>query len=497
MKKTVFLTLIAVVAISSCAKDVVVDTNRGEYAIDFKVVETKGASINYSYDLSSFYVTAIDATDANYFTNVGFARIGDYFYSDPEYYWPADGTSLRFYAYSPNVEQQGATVTVNAAEQTIKGFAPSADIHEHVDLVVAANSGNKSDNAESMSMSFYHTLTRVHLGAWESNSEYTYSVKAVKLANVISSGDLNMVDRQWTLGQSKIDYVYELAEPVVLTSGTTNLTYTRIEGESLYDTDLYDDAMFVPQQLTPWDPQNDPANANEGAYLAVKIKINNVASGDQIFPETIGEYGWVAIPVPTTTGQTYWDLMAGDLNHVSLNFTNGAGYLEPSPEIVPAQSVLGKDVTFTLKVNPAEVPTQEATVRKSLEGEWTAKKVECKYVYPDDYDFDSYGSYTDYSYETEEDIVRYFNNNGFYHFTVDNNYNILLTTPSGVSAKSAFTVSEDGRYIYLESVKENDGTYAFVPEVYEISDTHCVILNPDRGYSYGVVRNQYIYYDKN
>ena len=160
------------------------------------------------------------------------------------------------------------------------------------------------------------------------------------------------------------------------------------------------------------------------------------------------------------------------------------------------RAFLGQDVTFTLKVNPTELPTQEATTRKALEGEWLAKSVWNHYEHPEDFDDNIYSRYTDYGYDTPEEMQRYFNNNGFFHFTVDNNYNLYLTTPGGVSAKTAFTVSDDGKYIYLECLLQNDGTYESVPEVYEISDTHCVILVRDAGYSSGVVRYQYIYYDK-
>ena len=494
MKKTLILAGIALLAISSCAKDVVVDTNKG-HAIDFRVVETKGAAISYSSDLQEFFVTAVDAADANYFTNVGFARLGEYFYSNPEYYWPADGSDLRFYAYAPSLENQTATVTLTAAEQKIKGFTPSADIQKHVDLVTCAAVGN-STNVDGLTMDFNHRLTRVHLSAWESNAEYNYSVAAVKLANVVSSGDFDLATNEWTLGAEKIDYVLELPEPIELSSSTENLTYTRVEGESLYDYELYNDAMFVPQQLTPWDPTNDPTNANKGAYIAVKVKINSVGSGDQIFPAAAGEYGWVAIPVPTTSGKEYWDLLQGDLYSLNLNFTNGAGYVEPGPYTPTPEPVLGQDVKFTLKVNPTELPTEEASTRKALEGEWLAKSVWNHYEYPADYDFDRYSTYTDYGYDTPEEMKRYFNNNGFYHFTVDNNYNLYLTTPGGVSAKTAFTVSDDGKYIYLECYKRPDGTYELVSEVYEISENNCTILVKDAGYSSGVVRYQYIYYDK-
>ena len=70
MKKGLILLGFAIVALSSCTKDTTKVVNNG-HAIDFRAATTKGASLDYTYDLNSFFATAIDANDANYFTNAG------------------------------------------------------------------------------------------------------------------------------------------------------------------------------------------------------------------------------------------------------------------------------------------------------------------------------------------------------------------------------------------------------------------------------------------
>lgn len=497
MKKTLYLFGIVLLAISSCTQDVVSEINKGR-AIDFKVVGTKGPAISWTSDLDHFYVTAIDANEDTYFENVGFARLGDYFSSNPEeYYWPSDGSELKFYAYSPKIDG----ITINNSTQIIENFTPKANISNHKDVVVATATGSIENETSGVSMNFNHILSRIHLAAIESNPEYDFSVKAVKIANVISSGDFDITDNSWEMGTEKTDYELSFNNNVELNNSYIHLTSKRTTTDGLgNDNDDSDDAIIIPQNLTPWDPINDPNNKEGGAYIAIQIQIKSTVSGDQIFPDATAEYGWIAIPMPTSSNNAYLQMEAGNIYKFYLDFTNGAGYVEPDPDNLSssAVTVLGNDIFFTLKVNPVELPTAESATRKALEGEWLAQKVECKYKYPEDYDY-SNGTYTDYTREGEKEMIEYLNNNGFYNFSVDNDYNLYMKTPSGISTKTSFTVDEDGKKIYLECYRKADGTFEFIPEVYSISEDgkKCIILAYDKSYAHGVVREQYIYYDKN
>ena len=95
MKKSIFLMGVAVMALASCAKDSVKEVNNG-HAIDFRVATQTRATETTTANLSTFYVTAIDAKGSNYFTNAAFTKIEEYFSSSPAYYWPGDGSNLEF-----------------------------------------------------------------------------------------------------------------------------------------------------------------------------------------------------------------------------------------------------------------------------------------------------------------------------------------------------------------------------------------------------------------
>lgn len=470
MKKGLILLGFAIVALSSCTKDTTKVVNNG-HAIDFRAATTKGASLDYTYDLNSFFATAIDATDANYFTNAGYARVGEYFTSNPAYYWPADGSTLTFYAFSPSAESLGATVSISASEQKLYGVTPEKDINDQVDMVVAKAQGSKADEATGVMMNFSHRFSQIRLEAKNTNSDYEYKVAGVRINNLIKSGDFDFSDNSWDLGTDLEDYTLEYAQGNEITVGYSSTLLTRTENaNNSYDTN---NAIVLPQTLTAWNPENDPENNEDGAYLAVKINIC-AATGDQIFPATEGEYEWVAAPVACT-------LEEGNKYVFRLDFSYGAGYTDPDDG--PTSKVLDEDIKFTLSVNALESPSEGASIRKALEGNWLAKKIEITYEYPEG--FEESNKNTPYSYDTENEVKSYFNDNGFYKFTVDNDYNLYTTTPDGTSGTTKFTVDDDG-YIYLEAYDNHDGTYDVLPRVKEIKEDtqECIIeLREDNYYN--------------
>ena len=490
MKKFLILTGIAVLAFMSCAKDEIKQVNKG-HAIDFKVVETKGDVVEWASDVDHFYVTAFaveeDGSGSIYFENVGFARTGNYFGSNPEYYWPTDGNGLLFLAYTPGADKTGATVNMSLDTKTyeIADFSPAADINDHVDLMTCLAGGTKEDCEESgVSLTFNHKLARIKVRTYESNTEYDYSVAGVRIVNLSGKGTLNIVDQTnncWTLEEEKATYTLEYDNnPIEVRSYKETMMYNS------HDDRNYNDAMVLPQTLTAWDPVNDPSNTRGGAYIGLKLQITSVESGDQIYPATAGEYGWVAIPVPD--GLT---LKEGLTYNFDLNLTTGAGYTDPSDG--PAEDILGQDIMFTVQVNASETPSTEATLRKELEGNWRAKKVVVTWRYHEGYDGVTYNEYTR---ETEDEVKKWFGNNGFYQFSVDNNYNITTTTASGVSSTCSFTVDEEN-YIYIENYFIN-GEYQIIPRVHSIDEENniCIIETISENYYTDVDRIEHLYYDR-
>lgn len=490
MKKFLFWSGVAILAITSCAKDQTTEVNNG-HAIGFRAGAGTKATELYTYQLSSFYCTAVDASNANYFTNVGFARSGEYFASSPAYYWPADGSTLKFWAYYPSNEATGTEVSINASEQLLKGFKPKQLFEDQVDFIAAKAEGSKADEA-GVEMNFYHELAQLSFHAQNQNSEYVYKVYGLRIANALTNGTYNFEDRQWTFDLSNVEkdsYSTLLDEPVTLVSYNKELTVKSVQTQNGYD-NVYNTAMIIPQTLTAWDPAADPTCQAKGAYISLAIQVTSV-NGDRIFPATeVGEYDWVAAPVST-------ELKAGYEHRYYIDFTKGAGLVDPEIGGSGSGSALGENIKFVVSVNPWSEPSASATLTRQLEGNWLAKKVIRTYDYPEEW--------AEYGYEdevteftSEADIKDWFGGNGFYQFSVDNNYNILMTTPDGAQTQSKMEVDEEGN-IYLEAFEYGNG-YLLVPRVVLIDDeNHLAIteITETRTNSYGeYIYKQTFYYDK-
>ena len=498
MKKFLIWSGIAILAITSCAKDQTTVVNQG-HAIGFRVgTETKATEL-YTYQLASFYCTAVDAKGANYFTNVGFARSGEYFASSPAYYWPADGSDLKFWAYYPSNTATGTEVSINATEQLLKGFKPQERFEEQVDFITAIAEGNKEDAATRLELNFSHKLAQVSFHAMNQNSEYVYKVYGLRIANALTNATYNFVTDAWEFDADNVEkdsYSTLFDDAVTLQSYYNELTCNRVETATGYD-NVYNTAMILPQQLTAWDPAADPTNTAKGAYISLAIQVTS-KNGDRIFPaETVGDYDWVAAPIEN-------ELIASYEHRYYVDFTKGAGLVDPEIGASGTGSALGENVKFTLKVNPWSEPTASATINRQLEGSWLAKKVIRQWIYPEDWDESTEGGKRLEQVITDEaELKDWFGGNGFYQFSVDNNYTIHMTTPDGVKTESKMEVDEEGN-IYLtafERPEEYGGGYYLVPQVVDIDDENNIAItkidqtehaNGGRDYTY----RQVFYYDK-
>ena len=163
-------------------------------------------------------------------------------------------------------------------------------------------------------------LAQVSISATNSNSNYIYNVKGVRLCELCGKASL-VTNIKWELSEEKATYedVYEI--PVTLQSNAQSI----IHPDS-------GNAFVIPQVLTPWNPEEDPRNINKGAYISVKLQITNNA-GEQVFPSTPGEYEWIAIPFNQVLNE-------GGNHNIVLDFTNGAGYTAPT-STNPGIKVLG------------------------------------------------------------------------------------------------------------------------------------------------------------
>lgn len=343
MKKQLFLTAVAALAMVSCSEENVLDTNRGN-AIDFRAAMGTRAQETTTASMNQIYVTALTVRNENLFSDLLFSKQPDNFFtSTPVYHWPGDGSNLTFYAYSPSKEDLGGTLTINTTTQKLTDFSPKASITDQKDFVTIKATGNKTNNeATGVSLQFEHRLVQIEVKAKNANEGYVYKVKGVRIGKPVSKGTFDFETNAWSLNTTeKTNYEAECDNEQTLAASPVSIMKT-----------AGDNAMLIPQQLTAWAAATDKTNATAGAYLAVKVKITT-AAGARVYPvATNADYDWVAVPINTN-----WE--PGKKYIYTLDFSNGAGKVDPEKEedpsvpedhYKPGDDILGGPIKFTVQV---------------------------------------------------------------------------------------------------------------------------------------------------
>lgn len=357
MEKKVLLWLAAAVALTSCSNEEVMEQNLGK-GISFRTAVSRATETTID-NLHSFYVTSfIDGDNTPYFNDVLYTGSGGYT-STIQYYWPGSST-LKFYAYAPSIDElQGDNVTSTrldnyAGNVKLLQFSPDADIAKQVDFISANATGSKDKNESTgVELEFKHNLSQVAILARNSSdmNNFTYEVKGVKIARIKSLADFDFAANEWDLYDNSLtDYTINLSESVELND----------QPQDIMNSDVNGTAMLIPQELGVWNPVTDKTNEQEGAYIAVKIRVSS--NGTQIFPSESGKYAWVAVPI-TYEGDLERTWMAGCKYTFLLDFSYGAGLIEPTsgderggtstdPELAEnpgecGENVLGGPIEFT------------------------------------------------------------------------------------------------------------------------------------------------------
>ena len=353
MKKALLLMGVALLAFASCSQDEIKEVNRGN-AIDFRMPSLTKATETTTYNLSEFYASAYVPGNfvTSYYSDVKYTKMVDHFVSTPEYLWPGDGSSLNFYAYSPSAEKVGTPeMTADGVYQLT--YSPSQNISEQVDLITATATGSSADAATGVVLEFAHRLAQISVSAYNGDQNHVVKVKGVKIANVKDEGTLNFSDGTWSYKSVPTYTTYSTTYDQERNISTWTSLMNSVDGISYAD-----NAMVIPQTLTAWDPANPNGG---GSYIGVLINITT-SEGAQVYPETPGEYAWVAKPI---SGE--W--VAGKRYNYNLDFTDGAGYEEGG-------DIVNDDIAFTLSVREwNEVDSQEE-IYAGMVGTWKAYKFE-------------------------------------------------------------------------------------------------------------------------
>lgn len=338
-----FLFFLAAAAMTACSQDETTDVVGNGHLIDFRTAMGTRAAETTTGTLQKITVTAIDAENENYFTDVEFSKKGSYFTSETPYYWPVDGSTLNFYAYSPAAADLGATVTITNASKKLTNYVPATDVSEQQDFITATASGSKSNEATGVALTFKHQLSQIEIKAKNTEDTYVYKVQGVRIAQPVSKATFDFGTGVWELGSDKATYevTYKGSEK---TLGSSAVSIMKTDG---------DNAMLIPQQLVAWDSGTDKSNAKKGAYLSVLINITKADSEDPVYPAEAGQYGWAAVAIDTN-----WE--AGKKYVYTLDFSNGAGKVDPEDPDHPGEDILGSPIKFSVEVDtwkPADDPS--------------------------------------------------------------------------------------------------------------------------------------------
>ena len=388
MKRVLSLMCIAALAFTSCSRDEIRETQSPE-SISFRTPAlTKAQEVSSidKLDDIGFYVTAylVKETESTpeyslYFNNEHYFWSLESFVSETPYYWPSDGSELKFYAFSPASTEFGveAPTTADNGSLMFEDFTPAESIFEQDDLLVAVKATSEDqakddfENQENqtterhagIALEFSHALSQIRINAINNHERYVVKVKGVKLGNIPTGATYTFGETgSWSFPASPelADYTATYNDPVTLGSNSSALLPNE-EG-----------AMIIPQQLTAWDPATPD---DGGAYIGVLVNITTKAddsseAASQAYPATKGEYDWVAIPISTNleTGMKYT---------YTLDFSDGAGYDETTG------TRIGNDIKFNVRVSDWSV---EYVVKRNdswMVGKWKAYKFE-EDSYPDD-----------------------------------------------------------------------------------------------------------------
>lgn len=427
---------------ASCTRDLVKETNNGR-AIDFRVATRTKATETTTANLSTFYVTALDAKGENYFTDAAFTKLENYFSSSPAYYWPGDGSNLSFYAYAPSASDLGATVSITSSAKKITGFSPETTITDQKDLIISSATGSKSNESSGVPLTFSHILSQIEIKARNANEGYVYKIRGIRIAQAKAAGEYDFETSLWTMEEDAEKATYE----VTYTTPVTLDTYAR----NIMETEG-DNAMLIPQQLTAWIPETDKSNAAEGAYISVYANIETT-EGAPVYPSTEGEYAWIAVPADTK-----WE--PGYKYVYTLDFTNGAGYVDPE-EQNPGEEILGSPIKFTVaSVQPwgeQNIPENEYAL---LNGKWTGKKAIVTKT----------ENQEEISYDTEDKVKEFFD---IYYKIEISDASRMYIEDDGVRKETQFTIKDEK--MYMQMLSNPDGSYICTPHIDVLNETELIL----------------------
>ncbi len=390
MRKIYFFAAFAATALASCSNDEVVRENLPEgIAFDVKVQgKTRAAEITTA-NLDSFKVSAFkdEMTGARFEEKVT-KKADNKWFPENSQYWQ-QGETLKFFAYAP-VKTAGTATTLDVPgvlsmskdAQTLTACAPNLKTSNQKDFVVAYNTGNQADNSTTgVNLNFKHAFSQIEVKAKNDGSKFKVEIIGMKVVNPAAKADFTFpnaktdnnysLDGKWSNWSEKDSHdksymvmdVQWQTQKVTLTAEPQSLMFGK------------GNMMLLPQTFATWNPKATGEGLKKGVYISVLCRVYNKDNGKLLYPQPTetdakdNKYAFAAIGINAGADGQIWK--AGKKYIYTLDFSRGAGYVDPNPTIPPGvdpnvptpnpvtppvinpgQPTVGEPIFFTVDVQP-------------------------------------------------------------------------------------------------------------------------------------------------
>jgi hypothetical protein len=347
MKKQLILSALAILAMASCSQDEIAEVNTSD-AISFNVATTRGTEVTIA-NLDTIYVVAITADGGRHLNNVAYIKQAEtnVFKSKEPNYWPQGNAEVKFYISNVSFADSRYidSTKLNTATPTVAFKLPGV-VDTLPDLLTAYASGKKSTAmASGIPITLSHRFAQIQFRAKEDNAELDFEIRGIRIYNVNSKSELVLGETpSWT----------ELDGTDTLLVATNATTVPLIDtARSLMS--AKGNVFLPPVARDAWNPTGDKSNSSKGTYLALDLTITKKVGDEtvQIFPDeddqSVGVQRFACIPFE-------FDWTAGKRYVYTLDFTKGAGYVNPTkPNPLPADPyrpgdlILGGEIRFSVE----------------------------------------------------------------------------------------------------------------------------------------------------
>lgn len=249
MKKILFAA-VAALAITGCSQNEEIEKAAQTTEIGFNAIvkNTTRAAVTNIKNLGNFKVHSyITGTTFDGSTELGTAYMNGVLFETKDnttwttsdtktYYWPSDAKSVQFFAYPSTLISDFSIPDTGTAGYPSFNYTVDNEADEQVDLVVAYESNKTATsegvNAGKLTLNFKHILSRINFAYIPGNTNLTYTVTAVKIADIkggTAKYTFSASNGAWdvTSGTSK-EYTYTVTQS---SNVVENKSYYMLGGE--------------------------------------------------------------------------------------------------------------------------------------------------------------------------------------------------------------------------------------------------------------------------